>query len=597
MATHSRVHQTNLARDIKFSVFAVLLSLGVSSQAQGPSPELLPAFPESAFLESDERLSPEFCEKWNPEFFPEFTNEGFKCCSHRQFWSSIGNASASSSSSSRRGRRRSRGAPFCAPGRNGFVKCGERTPEQVQYEESIQVKIATKTLGEREILDFIEGRLKRQVTQSFCSPSNGFVVDALPLVPTPTNRLLLNAEDRCANYGTDHLAYLGEWLGNEIHKEYSEEEFQNAKLILGDAGAPKGGCLAVRRGRRGHRSHTNGQDIDIAFFNPRPLNERQVISLRHYRDETKSVGVPEEVLPSRRFTTDMYVASNWWLLKKMYSSENQYACVRSIFLDRRHKDRLARYATSIGEIAEWSKISDYISHEKGHFHHFHLRVVPKARNGVCLSLNELKRKVEDEYRRTGKRPDLKDWGLGDSGDGLDDPELYDEFSENQALQGVQDHFDAEKSDEAVDEGENGQSDAEAPLESVDAPSDSENTVLGKLRASQPSAKASDEFLKSQKEILKAEVLDREAKVAEAEQNAIAKTGVKLLPDHKREPMVSNAFPVRGKGKIRRSKRRGARSSVRRNSSKAIEEAGKRSPASVKSVNSSRKKKSASKKRS
>ena len=518
---------------VSFVAASSLVGNVATARAETSYPsDLLSPFAESAFLDSEEGMNVRECAEKNPQFYPDFTDQGFKCCNNRQFWSATGAGTAS--------KRHRRGGQFCAPGRNGWDKCGERTPEQVRYEAETKKKIAAHSIGQNDIVELLESRMRNRIdlkehSQSYCSFGNGFVVDALPILPTSTNRLLLNWQDRCANYAGDPLFWLIEKTGNEIRKEFSEEEFANARLILGDAGAPKGGCLAVRRGRRGHGSHTNGQDIDIAYFNPVPMNERQIKTLRAYRDETKSDDVPDELLPSQRFVTDMYVASNWWLLKKLLNTQNEFSCVRSVFVDQRHKDQLARYAASIQD-PDWARISDYIMHIKGHFNHFHLRVLPKPRNGICLSLNSIKRLAADEFKRTGKMPDVSTLGLGDL-----EEEYYDDPD---SAPGDPSKAGADDSDDPTDPDDTSIDDSEAGSAPLPA-------------GIKPGQKPSEVFAKSQVELAKGATQDKAAAVAAVAQvqaqAARASSGEKVVPDYKREPSVSRNFPVRG-GKGKRGKR-------------------------------------------
>lgn len=507
------------------------------------SSPLLPPLPESSFLETPEGYTPEFCSEWNPEY----AFQGYQCCGSKTFSSdSISSKGKNSRDpSSRRRRRRRSSAPFCAPGRNGSNRCSERTFEQIQFESEIKQKIKDQKLGEHEVIDLLEERIQRQVelkarSQAYCGFSNGFVVDALPIVPSPFNRLMLNSEDRCTNYGTDYLLYLMEFLGQSIRTEFREDEFQNARLVIGDAVAPRGGCLAVRRGRRGHKSHTNGQDIDIAFFNPRAMTPSQVEEARRYRAKNKANEVPESLMPSRMFTNDMFVASNWWLLKKMYSEENEKTCVRNIFLDRRHIDQLNRYSASIGEQELFKKISDYISHEKGHLHHFHLRVVPKGKNGECLSGREIKRRGKEVESEEGENLMADEESSGE--------ESFDPASETGS----------DSSFESSDDGEEGSGDNlydGTDYSGNQAISDLKDQLKERVSASQNAAKLSPSelFAQSQKDIKK----------TEADKAPSVFANDLLKPDYKREPSITQKFPLSSGKKRKGSKRHKGKKTLHR----------------------------------
>jgi murein endopeptidase len=217
--------------------------------------------------------------------------------------------------------------------------CDDQTPAQKEY-------IAAVKAGTVDPLEMIQKSMGSKGGQSFCGPSNGFLVEGRPLIPTEENRITLRNEARCANFGTDPLVGAMEWLGREIKREYHETEFEKARLIVADLSAPKGGCVSGRAGRRAHKSHTGGLDVDFAFFNPR-------------------ASYP----PEERFTRNFYVASNWWLLKKLF--KNPFACVKIVFVDRKHIRTLERYAK---DDPEWSKLKKYVRHVRGHRDHFHVRV-------------------------------------------------------------------------------------------------------------------------------------------------------------------------------------------------------------------------------
>jgi murein endopeptidase len=206
--------------------------------------------------------------------------------------------------------------------------------------------IAAVKAGKIDAFESIRDSVGSKGGQSFCGPSNGFLVEGRPLVPTPENRIELRNEARCTNFGTDPLIGAMEWMGREIKHEFHEPEFDQARLIIGDISAPRGGCVAGRGGRRAHKSHTGGVDIDVAYFNPRAGH------------------APEE-----HFTRTFYVASNWWLLKKMF--KNPFVCIKVVFVDRSHIRALDRYAKND---PEWTKLKKFIRHIRGHRDHFHFRV-------------------------------------------------------------------------------------------------------------------------------------------------------------------------------------------------------------------------------
>ncbi len=331
------------------SAFVAALSflIGVSSARA----EFEPPVPESEFLPAAPGEPPiNFCSEWNPEF----GYRGFRCCA-----SGPGRNVASKS-------RRRRSSNACAPDRVKWTFCSDMTPAHRDYIEGVKS-------GRIDALEHIQKSMGSRGGQSFCGVSNGFLAEGRPLVPTEKNRIELRNEPRCANFGTDPMVGAFEWIGNEIRQEYHEPEFQKARLIIGDLSAPRGGCISGRRGRRAHKSHTSGVDIDLAFFNPR-------------------AGHP----PEERFTRNFYVASNWWFLKKLF--RNPFACVKVVFLDSRHISKLARYAK---DDADWKKFRPFIRHVRGHRDHFHLRVGSGPGVAGCMSDPNLE-EAEDDAAEEGE---------------------------------------------------------------------------------------------------------------------------------------------------------------------------------------------------
>jgi len=290
----------------------------VDAEFQPPTPlsEYLPAAPGEPPVD--------FCSEWNPEF----GYRGYRCCSNSvtRTFASVG----------RRGRRRMNS---CAPNRNKSLFCDEQTGPQKEY-------VANVKEGKIDALENIAKSMGSKGGQAFCGPSNGFLVEGRPLVPTELNRISIRNEARCSNYGTDPMVGAMEWMGREIKREYHEPEFDQSRLIVGDISAPRGGCVSGRAGRRAHKSHTGGVDIDFAYFNPR-------------------AGHP----PEEHFTKTFYVASNWWMLKKLF--KNPFACVKIIFVDKTHIRALEHYAQAD---PEWSKVRKFIRHVRGHRDHFHMRI-------------------------------------------------------------------------------------------------------------------------------------------------------------------------------------------------------------------------------
>lgn len=305
-------------------ILTLLFQLSIGKAETHPPflPEFLPCDPVSEWLSPNTLTepSPQFCQQWNPDF----SLNGFKCCGKGR-------------PTSRGVKRRGKGAA-CRKGINSY--CSDMTSEQKEYIEGVQ----RGKLGN--ILALLTREMGKKGDQAFCTVNNGFLVRGRPIVPTLENRIVLKSPDRCLNYGTDAMAAMVEWLSQEVNKSFSKEEKPHVRLILGDISGPKGGCLVGRSGRKGHASHTTGQDADIGFL----ASDRGEHSLN-------------------RFTRDFEPARNWWFLKKIF--KNPYACIKVIFLDRKHIRSLSKTAS---KDEDWNMYKRFIRHMPSHKNHFHVRI-------------------------------------------------------------------------------------------------------------------------------------------------------------------------------------------------------------------------------
>jgi murein endopeptidase len=136
-----------------------------------------------------------------------------------------------------------------------------------------------------------------------------------------------------------------EWLGREIKKEF-QPDYPRIHFLLGDVAAPRGGCLASMGGKRGHKSHSTGQDADVGFVTP-----------------IKNGPSPDTL------HKNLQPKPNWWFLKKLF--HNPYACIKVVFLDHRQISKIARVA--YGD-PDWTTVRKFLKHVRGHQNHFHVRI-------------------------------------------------------------------------------------------------------------------------------------------------------------------------------------------------------------------------------
>jgi murein endopeptidase len=310
------------------SLLVTLASTGARAQ-QSIDFGFLPEEPSSEYVPvSANGPDHGFCAKWDPEY----GYRGKACCERVPVF-------------------RKASAAKCSPQRIKWTFCDEMTPDQREY-----VSLAESgKLG-----NWWENRASFQQSRAYCSVNQGFLVHGRPLLGNSENRILIRNPNRCTNFGTDGLVGAMEWLGREIHRQYSDPAHAGVRLNVGDLSAPRGGCISGRRGRRGHASHTTGQDADIGFLNVK-------------------VGARE----LNAFSAQFDAPSNWWLLKRLFA--NPHACVKAVFVDKRLIRRLSKVASSD---PEWETLRRHIKHIRGHRSHFHIRVGDLPGGPGCPNLRD-----------------------------------------------------------------------------------------------------------------------------------------------------------------------------------------------------------------
>jgi murein endopeptidase len=304
-----------------FFFLSNLLAAHAESRVTSTSPVFLPCDPVSELLKTLAAEEPvlSFCAKWNPDF----AYNGRTCCGKPVT-----------------GGRKKKRAGRCSPKRPGGTYCGEMTEEQKAYTQAVN------SGKYNNILDLITHEMGSKGDQSFCTVNNGFLAYGRPILGTSENRIVVKSPERCLNFGTDAMAGMVEWLGLEVGSHFPSKSYSSVNLNLGDVSGPKGGCLYGRSGRRGHASHTSGQDADIGF-----------ISLKNQSN-----------FPSK-FSRQFEPSPNWWFLKRVF--KNPFACVKVIFLDKRHIRTLTKFARLD---SDWKQYGRFIRHMPGHKNHFHVRV-------------------------------------------------------------------------------------------------------------------------------------------------------------------------------------------------------------------------------
>lgn len=300
-----------------------------SALASGQWPTFPACDPETNVLSesSPEQPSSQFCAQWNPDFL----YNGAQCCS---------------SVAPRRHKKRYNLCGSIQP--NGSY-CDQMTHEQKSYLQNVQTKKISDPL------QFLSRQMIAGQEQAYCTVNTGFLAFGRPVVPTERNRLLLRHPERCSNFGTDRMAALLEWVGREVSQKYSSPVYSKTHVLIGDISAPRGGCLCGSGGRKGHSSHTTGQDADIGFLTPFSGKESPSAFHTHFDGST-----------------------NWWFIKKIF--KNPFVCIRIIFLDRRHIRTLSKVAR---RDPEWVIYRKYLKHMPGHKNHMHIRIGKASGNPGC----------------------------------------------------------------------------------------------------------------------------------------------------------------------------------------------------------------------
>jgi murein endopeptidase len=308
-----------------------------------------PCDPVSESFDSSAAGEPtlEFCSRWNPDFL----GNGKVCCGPLP--------------------RRKRVKKSSLLIKKKRSRCDEMTLAQKEYSS----RADRGQLGD--ILSLIKQDQGKYGSQAICTVNNGFLAFGRRIVPTKENRILINSPGKCTNFGTDAMAGLMEWLGRVIAKGYAEKPYQGVRLVIGDVSGPRGGSHYGPTGRRGHASHTNGQDADVGFLTVR-----------------------EGLETPTKFTLNFNSAANWWMIKKIF--KNPYACIKVIFLDRRHINTLAKFAA---KDPEWKSYKKFLRHMPSHRNHLHVRIGNGPGQPGCAANAHPELETEEDL-------DLSDESLG-----------------------------------------------------------------------------------------------------------------------------------------------------------------------------------------
>lgn len=302
------------------------------------SDQLTDQYSSSLYVSSEaDAPTLDFCAEWNPEF----PLNGHHCCTKL---GGRNNRKKGAQKGAQKG-----GGCFAARRKTSF--CSELTQEQQEYIGDV---ISGKV---QNVLSVISREMGRAKDQAYCTVNNGFLARGRPIVPTSKNRIELRSPARCTSFGTDGMAGMLEWVGHGVATYFANPSYSGVHFVIGDVSAPRGGCLPGRAGRRGHASHTSGQDVDLGYLT-----------------------VKEGARSPSSFHTHFDAQQNWWLIKQIF--KNPFVCIKVIFLDKSHIRKLRKIAKAD---EDWEKFSRFIRHVRGHKNHMHVRVGDWPGQPGCVS--------------------------------------------------------------------------------------------------------------------------------------------------------------------------------------------------------------------
>ncbi len=117
------------------------------------------------------------------------------------------------------------------------------------------------------------------------------------------------------------------------------------------------------------------------------------------------------------FHTDFDPKTNWPFIKKLMT--NPYACVRVIFLDRRHIGKLAKFVRKNPDEEEnWRKYGRFLRHMPAHRNHMHVRIGDGPGQPGCVA--DARPDLEEEEDTGGEAAEAGDGAaLFEAGDSIE----------------------------------------------------------------------------------------------------------------------------------------------------------------------------------
>lgn len=170
---------------------------------------------------------------------------------------------------------------------------------------------------------------------------------------------------RARHYATFDLIYVIEFAADAVKKAFPDGE----RIQIGDASQEHGGFI------RGHSSHQNGLDVDIAYLR----KDYQEQNPNHYD------GFEENFVFKGKLSSNFDLERNWHFIKSLVSTKR----INRIFINPVIKKALCIHAKDIGEITSERETLRHLRAWSGHRDHMHIRINCPENSPLCKQQPDL----------------------------------------------------------------------------------------------------------------------------------------------------------------------------------------------------------------
>lgn len=193
------------------------------------------------------------------------------------------------------------------------------------------------------------------------SPDNGHLehADCLPEAGEGYMQLFRDVE---RIWGTMPLISMIQKSSADLSNKYPGRD----RLQVEDMSAKKGGRID------GHKSHTNGLDVDLGYFKSDGIEHDPVAKNQYYAD---SMVIDGKISPN------FDVERNWELMKALHKHGN----VQKIFIDAVLKKEFCKYAKAKNDYSANIQVLRSLRHETNHADHMHVRLRCPATEKKCVN--------------------------------------------------------------------------------------------------------------------------------------------------------------------------------------------------------------------